>query len=155
MCLNFICTDQLPVKSTSKTVLVENVAFFAYMETDTLALSGHHILIFDTVITNVLSAYHPHLGAFIAPRSGLYVFTWTIRLYQHYYHSTQLIVGTRIVHSIYLNPYNQVDCSVTGTAVVHVSVGDEVFIRTASSENNGIIISNFFGRSSFAGWSLT
>ena len=112
-----------------------------------------HSLAFDTVITNVGNAYHPQSGTFIAPRTGLYVFTWTIRLWGNSYHTSELLVDNNVVNTIYLNPSNQIDGSVTGTAVVLVNQGD-VLVRTGSDFNNGDIKSDTNGRSSFAGWIL-
>lgn len=49
----------------------ESVAFYAYFSSSSIpATSPHYILAFDKVITNVGNAYHPHMGTFIAPRSG-------------------------------------------------------------------------------------
>ena len=132
---------------------IERVAFLAYFSSDTLASIDNHILAFNTVVTNVGNAYHPHSGTFIAPRSGLYVFTWTIRAYGSRYHSTQLLVDNNVINSISINPNRVIDGSVTGTAVVHVDQGDDVFIRTFPA-NSGEIISGNDGRSSFCGWSL-
>ena len=136
------------------TVPVETVAFFAYFSTHNPPSMHHHILAFDTVITNVGNAYHPHSGTFIAPRTGLYVFTWTIRLWGDSYHTSELLVDNNIVNTIYLSPFNHIDGSVTGTAVVLVNQGDDVLVRTGSNYNNGDIKSDTNGRSSFAGWIL-
>lgn len=108
---------------------------------------------FDKVITDVGNAYHPHMGTFIAPKYGLYVFTWTIRLGGNHYHSTELLADNNIVNVIYLNPGSAIDGTVTGTAVVRVDQGDDVFIRTGLN-SNGVILSDEYGRSSFAGWIL-
>lgn len=135
-------------------VPVETVAFFAYFSTHNPPSTHHHILAFDTVITNVGNAYHPQSGTFIAPRTGLYVFTWTIRLWGSSYHTSELLVDNNIVNTIYLDPNNHIDGSVTGTAVVLVNQGDDVLVRTGSENNNGDIKSDTHGRSSFAGWIL-
>lgn len=132
---------------------VESVAFYAYFSSDIPASSAYHILAFDKVITNVGHAYHPHSGTFIAPRSGLYVCTWTIRLYGQRYHTTELLVNNNVVNSVYLNPVNTIDGGVTGTVVVQVKQGDDVFVRTGFT-SVGEIISAASGRSSFAGWLL-
>lgn len=132
---------------------VESVAFFARFSSNTPAGINHHILVFDKVITNVGNAYHSHTGTFIAPRSGLYVFTWTIRLYTTSYHSTELLVDNNVVNVVYFNLANTVDGSVTGTAVVHVNQGDDAFIRTGTV-NGGDIVTDVNGYSSFAGWIL-
>ena len=135
------------------TVPAESIAFFAYFSTNNDASSTHQILAFDKVITNVGNAYHPHSGTFIAPRSGVYVFIWTIRLNTNRYHTTELLHDNNVINSIYLNPASNIDGTVTGTAVVRVNQGEDVVIRTGSLSNN-IIRSDAYGRSSFAGWIL-
>ncbi|XP_056014773.1 uncharacterized protein LOC130052799 [Ostrea edulis] len=135
---------------------VDNIvaAFYAYLSNHVISPSGHHILTFDTVITNKGNAYHPHSGTFIAPRSGLYVFTWTIRMYGQSHHSTELLVNNNVVGVTYLDTGNAVDGSVSGIVVVHVNQGDDVLLKTAASFNGGSINSDHNGRSSFAGWAL-
>ena len=131
------------------------VAFFAYFSSNHLVSNAaNYILAFDEVITNVGNAYHPHSGTFIAPRSGLYVFTWTIRQSGNNYHTTELLVNNKIVNAIHLNPGNTIDGTGTGTVVVHVNQGDDVLVRTGSNYNKGYIDSDEFGRSFFAGWIL-
>lgn len=130
------------------------VAFYAYLSTDIPASISHHIIAFDTATTNVGNAYHPHSGTFIAPRSGLYVFTWTIRLYMDYYHTTELLVNNNVVNWIYFSPASNIDGSVSSTAVVQVNQGDDVLIRTGSSHHSGEIVGDVNGVSSFAGWIL-
>lgn len=131
---------------------VDMVAFYAYLSSDTPASVAHHIITFDTVITNVGNAYHPHSGTFIALRSGLYVFTWTIRLWGNSYFTTELIVNNNVVNWIYFDPAHTIDGSVSGTAVVHVNQGDDVLIRTGPDFHNGNIVSDKNGKSSFVGW---
>ncbi|XP_062591680.1 uncharacterized protein LOC134253183 [Saccostrea cucullata] len=130
------------------------VAFYAYLSKDVPSPSAHHILTFDYVITNAGNAYHPHSGTFIVPRSGFYVFTWTIRMYGTSQHPTELLVNNYSVGAIYLNSGNAIDGCVTGTVVVHVNQGDDVLLRTYDSWNGGDIVSRPEGRSSFAGWAL-
>ena len=131
----------------------ESVAFFAYLSTYNSASSPHHILVFDKVITNIGNAFHAHMGTFIAPRSGVYVFIWTVRMALDHNHSTELVHDNNVINSIYLSPGRAIDGSVTGTAVVHVNQGDDVLIRTGTVSNNDIL-SDSNGRSSFAGWIL-
>ena len=132
----------------------KRVAFFAYLSSRTPDLTAYKTLTFDTVITNVGNAYNPKSGVFTAPQSGLYVFTWTIRINRNNYHPTELVVDNKIISSIYLNPRNTVDSSVSSTSVVIVKKSSKVLIRTSSADNNGYIFSDDYGRSSFAGWKL-
>ena len=69
-------------------------------------------------------------------------------------HTTELVINSNVVNSIYLYPDNNTDGTVTGTAVVFVQQGDDVFIRTGPRLSLGEIISDGNGRSSFAGWSF-
>lgn len=94
------------------------------------------------------------MGTLIAPKSGLYVFTWTIRLDGHRFHTTELVVNNKIVNALHFNPNGQIDGSVSSSVVVHVDQGDDVLIRTSASYHNGEVISDPYGRSSFAGWIL-
>ena len=144
-------SERLLIQPTS--VPIERVAFLAYFSSDTLASIDNHILAFNTVVTNVGNAYHPHSGSFIAPRSGVYVFIWTIRMTLNRYHTTELVHDNNVINSIHLNPGNAIDGTVTGTAVVHVNQGEDVLIRTGDISNGGIL-SDTNGRSSFAGWLL-
>ncbi|XP_022293748.2 uncharacterized protein LOC111104206 [Crassostrea virginica] len=148
---NFIRKERLLLQPT--TVPVESVAFFAYFSTHNDASSRHQILAFDKVITNIGNAYHPHSGSFLASRSGVYVFIWTIRLDGNNYHTTELLHDNNVINSIYLNPNNAIGGTATGTAVVHVNQGEDVLIRTGNL-SNGRIVSDTDGRSSFAGWLL-
>lgn len=94
------------------------------------------------------------MGTLIAPKSGLYVFTWTIRLDGHRFHTTELVVNNKIVNALHFNPNGQIDGSVSSSVVVHVDQGDDVLIRTSANYHNGEVLSNPNGRSSFAGWIL-
>lgn len=149
--LHTLFSGRLLIQPTS--LPIESVAFYAYISSTVPASTPHHILVFDKVITDVGNAYHPHMGTFIAPKTGLYVFTWTIRCNQNNYHSAELLADNNIVNVIYLYPGNAIDGTVTGTAVVRVNQGDDVFIRTGR-DSNGNILSDENGRSSFAGWIL-
>lgn len=64
-------------------------AFHAYLSTNVPAYSAvHNIIAFDKVVTSVGNGYHSNLGTFITPRSGLCVFTWTIRQWGSRYQKT-------------------------------------------------------------------
>ena len=130
--------------------LLKALPFFAYFSTHNIASSPHHIFAFDKVITNIGNAYHPHSGSFLAPRSGVYVLVWTIRLDGNSNHGTELLHDNNIINSIYLKSANVISGTATGTAVVQVNQGEDVLIRTVDI-SNGRIFSDAHGRSSFAG----
>jgi hypothetical protein len=109
-------------------------------------------LTFDTVITNAGNGYHHHSGIFIAPLSGTYAFTWSFRIQNDAYISTELIVNDLAVSAVYFDAEPGVGGNNAGTAVVHVNQGDDVFVRTTSAPILGDILSNQIGRSYFGGW---
>ena len=131
-----------------------SVAFFAYFSTHNDVSSTHQILAFDKVITNIGNAYHSLTGTFIVPRSGIYVFIWTIRLDGYNDHTTELVHDNNVINAVHLNPQNIMFGSVTGTAVIYANQGEDVFIRTGPTYSFGRITSDTNGRSSFAGWIL-
>lgn len=141
-------TTQQPV--TTPTV----IAFYAYMAADTPSITIQYHLVFDVVKTNNGNGYHPSTGTFIAPVTGVYVFTWTIRETNNCHHSTQLMVNNAEIGIIYVHVDSN-DMAGTGVVVTHVNAGDDVYVRTHANWNNCYIVSNASGRSSFAGWKLS
>ena len=68
----FIKINLLPILVHSRarllptTVPEESIAFLAnFSSSFPASAAGYHNLIFDTVITNVGNAYHPHSGSFL------------------------------------------------------------------------------------------
>ncbi|XP_022301102.2 complement C1q-like protein 4 [Crassostrea virginica] len=116
-------------------------------------IGGHHTLIYDVIKTNSSHGLHPTAGVFTAPESGIYVSTWTIRVFNNSYHGTDELevngqqVGALIAHS-------GVSDNDTGSTsvVVHVNKGEDVFLRTNMISNNGGIHSDSNGYNSFSGW---
>lgn len=53
------------------------------MSKSTPSISIQYPLAFDIVKTNNGNGYHASTGVFIAPETGIYVFTWTIREYNN------------------------------------------------------------------------
>ncbi|XP_062585323.1 uncharacterized protein LOC134246988 [Saccostrea cucullata] len=137
------------------------VACYAYLSTAHINIGPDHTIKFDVVKTNQRQGYHPGSGVFIAPESGFYVFTWTVRVGAYgstpEYHSTEIVINNNVYGSAYAVaiPTSSRDDIGTGTAVAHVNQGDDVYIRTHSSyQGTGGILSDEFGRSSFAGWKI-
>lgn len=136
------------------------IAFYASMSSNEPNVGTHHLLIFDHELLNVRNGYHPNSGVFIAPESGIYVFMWTLRLFEQ---SIVLVVNGIDYTSIYNRAFDHdgtlhtdgADESVTGYAIARVNQGEDVFLRSHSSyTGTGDIFSNEFGLSTFGGWIL-
>lgn len=149
----FILTERLLIQEIPTSSAV--VAFYAYTSKDLPAnvATPHHVLIFDAVRTNIGNAYHSSTGVFIAPETGVYVFIWSFFNGAGAYHSTQLMVNTAEWGIVHAHSSSASYMQSTGVVVVHVNKGDDVFVKTSDS-SNGIIISNMYGKTMFAGWKL-
>ena len=132
----------------------EPIAFYAYMSTDMNNIGGHHTLIFDVIKANPGLGLHSTTGVFTAPKSGFYVFTWTIRVYNNNFHSVELVVNGQVNGAVYVHGGTGEDDMSSSIAVVYVSERGDVFLRTRIGHNQGVIESNSYGYSSFAGWKL-
>ena len=132
------------------------MAFFAYMSQDLNSPSVAHILIFDMTPTDIGNHYNKYSGMFTAPRSGTYVFTWTIYCSVGGYVYEQLMVNAEVLDSSNCNADGAGwHRSISGTAVAQINQGDIVYVRThPTSLNKGSILSSSSHRSSFAGWLL-
>ncbi|XP_062618119.1 complement C1q-like protein 2 [Saccostrea cucullata] len=134
----------------------DHVAFYARMSITEKVPSGHHILVFDNVVTNFGNGYNGVDGIFTAPKDGVYVFIWVIRLHEAQ-HSTQLMINNVEYGSTHLRAMNNDDGSVSGNVVAHVNKGDVVFVRVYPYNGytgSGDILSNIHGKPSFSGWFL-
>lgn len=101
------------------------------MSAEEVTTGNHHTLIFDRIRTNVGLGYNSFTGVFTAPKEGIYVFTWVIRMHQAE-HSTELMINNDSLGTTFLRAKNNDDGSVSGTAVAHVLKGDVVFVRILS-----------------------
>ena len=131
------------------------VAFYAYSTHTFTSPSNLFVLTFDNVITNVGNGYHHHSGLFIAPRTGLYVFTWSFRIQNDAYISTELVVNESAKSAVYFDANPGIGGNKAGTVVTHVNQGDDVFVRVTQNNNLGNIISDRIGRTYFGGWMIS
>ena len=75
------------------------VAFFATVKLMSLNhLGSHQNIVFEDVVTNIGNAYNNHHGVFIAPVSGLYLITTSVRSGSNMEYWAEVVVnGTVIV----------------------------------------------------------
>lgn len=130
------------------------VAFYAQMSSVERSPSAHLTLIFDKVRTNVGNGYSGVTGIFTAPKEGIYVLNWVIRLWTAE-HSTELMQNNDVLGATFLRAKQGDDSSVSGLAVAHLAKGDVVFVRVHSLyPGDGDIVTNIHGLPSFSGWLL-
>ncbi|XP_033753122.1 uncharacterized protein LOC117336619 [Pecten maximus] len=133
-----------------------NVAFSTSMVHD-VSVHEHETVIFGHVLLDVGLGYNNGDGVYIVPRSGVYVFTWSITSEtndggNHDIHTSLMVNGS---------PVGAIDSdadkydwgSATGVVVLSVDYGDHVFVQVITG-SSGKIISNTETKSTFSGWLL-
>ena len=141
--------------STVPRVLGDVIAFYVYLTTSEINPGRHHTIIYDHVVTNSGNGYNKYTGAFIAPRSGVYVFTWTTFADPASSFAIELIVNNQRAGVIAANGGSTWN-GVTGVAVVHLNQFDAVLVRTDSNTApHGNIFSDQNMKTSFSGWYIS
>lgn len=133
------------------------IAFYAYMSVDEDHPGKHHILVFDTVKTNVGNGYNSFSGMFTAPLSGLYALACSITMDgANTYASYDIMKNGDIEGTFFVDAEHGSDLySGSMTVVVLLQVGDVLFLRTSSTrEPHGNVYSRFYARSSVSGWRI-
>ena len=129
---------------------VENETPTAFLAT--LTDHAHHLganqnIAFDNIITNVGDAYNSHVGAFIAPVSGIYVLSTTLLSYPGSDTHFSVLHNGNMVAKIYqlINGDDYESSSVT--VVLQLSKGDDVSVANMDADKsvNGYHYSSFSG----------
>ena len=132
-------------------ILTGNVAFSAVLSQDLDSSEDDETVVFDTIVTNIGSAYNATTGIFMAPSDGIFVFAWTILTYPGKYYNTELVVdgSAKLYNAANTNGGNSYESSGC-TGVLQLKAGQRVWIR-----KNGIY-GNFLHApwTSFSGWQI-
>ncbi|CAG2227878.1 unnamed protein product [Mytilus edulis] len=130
-------------------------AFYAYMSSHETNPGKHHTLHFDTIITNIGSAYNRYTGIFTPTVSGTYALSYSIKPYAGAYIPIELVRNTQIIGSVVTKAQSSYEHGASSTVVIQLSAGDACFLRTSNTYTpTGHIYSSKYARSSFSGWRL-
>lgn len=134
------------LKNRNKRLETEHqVVFFAVVTPhDVLHLGVNQPIIFDNAVVNVGNAYHPYHGIFTAPYDGIYSFTATVFGYNTGLEYFSISKGG-VSHAVFETKDRQ---QVTQTAILDLSKGEDVSVRTLSSDR-GVVGANFTTFSGF------
>jgi len=106
------------------------VAFLATLSSDLQHAGANQPIVFDRVVTNVGSAYNPHVGVFTAPVSGIYVFSVSLLNYPGHTTNYCLYKNNAFISEIYLNAPDAGHYESTSqTVVLQLTKGDDVTLR--------------------------
>ncbi|CAC5413659.1 unnamed protein product [Mytilus coruscus] len=134
------------------------IAFYAYLSKNEENIGTHHALVFDVVITNYGNGYNKHIGAFVAPQSGVYVLTLTIFPNRGTLTAVHILRNSDVVGDIFADMRGsnvQTLSGSTGIVVVTMNKDDSATVRTSSTHlSTGDILSDANMKTSFAGWKI-
>ena len=125
---------------TNRKRQVENetpVAFLATLSVHAENLGANQNIAFDNVITNVGNAYNSHAGVFIAPVSGIYVFSTFILSYRSSQSHVEIRKNGSLVTRMSYRGENSNGHDTTGSTVtIQLSKGDDVAVVNGNPDKN-------------------
>ncbi|XP_033752754.1 uncharacterized protein LOC117336360 [Pecten maximus] len=128
----------------------ENVAFHAVLSRDLVNPGKGYEVVFGDVLTNTGGMYSNNTGTFTCGTLGTYAFFWTVTLASDHWADTHLTRNGQVVGILVAgNAYHY--GSYTGTAMVHLDVGDEVFVKVDFHQESTTIYST---ASTFSGFKI-
>lgn len=117
-----------------------------------MVLNTKSTVVFGSVILNTGGHYNLNDGVFVAPRKGIYLFSWTVSSYSGKYVVTELVVQNRIISNAGETDTEGFYHSASMTALCRMQKGEHAFIRTTSYGTDNVIYSySQYPRSSFLG----
>ncbi|CAC5375406.1 unnamed protein product [Mytilus coruscus] len=132
---------------------LEPVMFYALIKSGSnIYLNAKSTVVFESVILNIGGHYNSNDGVFVAPRKGVYLFSWTVSSAVSKYILTQLVVQNRIISNAGETDTDPFYHSASMTSLCRMQKGDHAFIRTTSYGAENVIYSyDQRPRSSFLG----
>lgn len=124
---------------------------FSVRLTAATTLNKNSIVKFNDVITDTGNNFNPGDGIFVAPASGIYLFSWTALAYTSKHVNTELRVDNAIVASSFGYIGTASNVPVTKVVLCQVKKGDHVWIQTSRHLTENYFNNPYDSRSSFTG----
>ncbi|KAH3785684.1 heavy metal-binding protein HIP-like isoform X1 [Dreissena polymorpha] len=124
------------------------VAFKAHL-TSPISPGANQRIIFDDVQLNTGNAYHRHLGGFLAPLNGTYLFSVSVCSDNGHYIVLDLMKNAGLIGRVLAGDSVYNDCS-SDTSIVELNAGDEVYVQHHASSGDYVnahqnILNSFTG----------
>ncbi|XP_063406458.1 cerebellin-1-like [Mytilus trossulus] len=130
----------------------EPVMFYARIHRSKFTLQTLSTLVFDTVILNIGDHYDKYDGVFVAPRKGIYLFSWTVSINSGSYAVTELVVEGQSISHTGSDDTNGGIHSASMTTLSRLIKGEHAFIRTTTyGSTHAFYSTGRFPHSSFLG----
>ncbi|CAC5374604.1 unnamed protein product [Mytilus coruscus] len=117
------------------------VMFYAKISGRSFTFQMQSTVVFETVILNIGGHYDQYDGIFVAPRKGVYMFSWTVSIGISKYVVTELVVEDKIISGTGNTDTNGGHHSASMTALCRMDKDEHAFIRTASYSSANVFYS--------------
>ena len=133
-------------------------AFQARVYRVTIPTQGQTVQ-FANETLDIGGGYNPSTSVYTVPQTGIYTFTWTIRIGRYNYYVTELVVNTAVKDRMMTSTWGSnnthtYDATSSATTTAQLTTGDRVFIRVQLRSGLPNIYSDADGYSTFSGWLL-
>ncbi|XP_071168357.1 heavy metal-binding protein HIP-like [Mytilus edulis] len=119
------------IKNISASKKNDAVMFFAIIKSRGFNLETESTVVFDTVVINEGSHYNNYDGVFVAPRDGLYLFSWTVSSQAANRAMTELVVDDEVITSTGERDADSTSfMSASMTAICRMEKDGHAWIRT-------------------------
>uniref|UniRef100_A0A672ZRY2 Complement C1q and tumor necrosis factor-related protein 9A-like n=1 Tax=Sphaeramia orbicularis TaxID=375764 RepID=A0A672ZRY2_9TELE len=115
-----------------ETPVIDKSAFSAGLTAQTKLPAVNAPIRFDKIIYNVQNHYDPLTGRFTCSIAGAYYFTYHITVFSRNVKVALVKNGAKIIHT--MDNYQSSEDQAAGGAVLHLEVGDRVWLQVAGGE---------------------
>ncbi|XP_052226185.1 heavy metal-binding protein HIP-like [Dreissena polymorpha] len=118
------------------------VAFKAHLASSGnlfVTIGPNQRIIFDDVQLNLGNAYFQHLGGFLAPLSGTYMFSVSICSHEGHYIVLNLMKNNNRIGGVLAGDDALDDCS-SETTVTQLNAGDQVYVQHHGTDGDMIFV---------------
>ena len=116
----------------SSTETVNHVAFKAHLSQAVISPGENQRIVYDDVQLNLGGGYHAHLGGFVAPINGTYLFSVAVCSIGNHYIVLDLVKNDVMIGRVLAGDTVYNDCS-SETTISELTAGDEVFVQHHST----------------------
>ncbi|CAG2216916.1 unnamed protein product [Mytilus edulis] len=129
----------------------QTALFFVRLDSSDIVLNKQSIVKFSEVNLDIGNNFNSGDGIFIAPVSGIYLFSWTTITYPGKNVDTELRVDNVVIDSMFGVSGTSGSVPVTKVVLCQVKKGDHVWIQTSSYYTENYFYTPNDSRSSFTG----
>ncbi|XP_076114590.1 uncharacterized protein LOC143082667 [Mytilus galloprovincialis] len=130
----------------------EPVMFYAIIKNRRFDLQKDSTVVFEELVINKGHHYNQNSGIFVAPKSGIYLFSWTVSTETTGYIIAELVIENNVISSTGNTDTNGGYQSASMTGLGRMEKNDHAFIRTTGfGTTNSFRSQDNYPQSSFLG----